>query len=228
MRPSLLVPFLAAVLLGVTHAASAQSGLYIGGSTGALLREDSSRVTTIFNNVGLTSPGTDTTRYDPGPQVNIALGYRLPFGFRIEGELGYANYQTDSTAPLSIGGVFPQLNGSFLPHVSGGDHNLMTASANAFYDVRISDWFQPYIGGGFGYFHGTASDGRFAMSNGALFTQLGKTADGPLVLAEVGLSLRIDPSWWVVPAYRFEHLFVPGAGPDVNAHVLKLGLRYTF
>lgn len=79
---------------------SAQSPWYIEGSAGALWRMDATRSTTIFNSLGTTGPGTNTTTFFPGAVFNLGLGYKLPWGFRIEAEGGYAHYSAESVSPL--------------------------------------------------------------------------------------------------------------------------------
>jgi len=44
-------------------------------------------------------------------------------------------------------------------------------------------------------------------------------------LVEGGVSIALSPHWSLVPAYRFVHYFE--SQEDV-AHVVKIGLRYSF
>lgn len=211
------------------HAASAQSPWYIIGSAGALLRFDASASGTFSNSRGEKGPGTNTNTYDAGPVVNLGLGYRLPLGFRIEGELGYANYTTASASPLSTNGAFPALNGSRLGLQSGGNHDEYTATINAFYDLPIPGRLVPYIGTGIGVAHTAATDGHFAGPGGSpRFTENGSSATNAAILAEVGLTIAVSDRWALVPSYRFEHLFVTGNAYPNNANIFKLGVRYSF
>src|ERR1700679_2106472 len=89
----------------MAHAAAAQSPWYISGSAGVFLRSDSSRSTTISNALGISGPGTDTTAFDPGPTFNLGVGYKLPLGFRVEGEIGYEHYAASSASPFSSNGA---------------------------------------------------------------------------------------------------------------------------
>lgn len=214
---------LTAALCVATSTAWAESPLYITGSLGALQPMDLSRSTTFGNALGQTGPGTNTTTFNAGPAVTLGLGYRLPWGFRVEGELGYAHYMTDSASPLSTNGAFPALNGTRLPRTSGGSHELFTATLDGFYDLPVPGRFVPYVGGGFGYYHAVGEDTTF----GHVFRQRGETGDNVVVLGEVGLTMKLDAHWSVVPAYRFEHLFAADHG-DANASLFKLGMRYAF
>jgi len=207
----------------VTCTAWAQGPFYLTGSIGGILPMDVSHSTTFFNVLGTTGPGTNTATYDAGPQVNVGLGYRLPLGFRVEGELGYAHYLIDSVSPLSTNGAFPGLNGTRLSRSSGGSHDLFTATLNTFYDLPVPGRFVPYIGGGVGYYHESIDTATFQ----GRFVQHGSTIDDAMVLGEVGLTVKLNSRLSVVPAYRFEHLFA-SHGLAANASVLKLGLRYAF
>jgi opacity protein-like surface antigen len=226
-----------AALSLAAQAASAQSLWYATGSVGGFFREDAGpSATTFSNSLGETAPGTNTTTFVPGPIVNLGLGYRLPLRFRIEGELGYGYYTTDTTSPLATNGTFPALNGSRLSGAYGGAHNQESATLNAFYDLPMAwfapyvsepDRFAPYAGGGVGYYHSEPSSARFVTVTGAPFTISGRTSNNAMLLAEGGLSVHLNGGWSIVPAYRFEHLFVSGSS-SVNANIFKIGFRYSF
>jgi hypothetical protein len=167
--------FCLAVIAGtvlMARGAAAQGAWYISGSAGAVLPSDYSRSVTVTNfTSGRSGPGTDTTTYTPGESVNAALGYRLPLGFRVEGELGYQHYLTDTTSPLSADGVFPAANGTRLSNPSGGAHDLFTSTANLFYDLPFNfAGITPYIGGGAGYYHVSSTDAVFIDSLGGKLT----------------------------------------------------------
>ena len=214
-----------AILAG--HGAAAQSNWYIGASASAAFVADVSRSTTLFNGSGRQGPGTNTTTFNPGEAIDVALGYRLPFSFRIEADFGYTHYKVDTIDPLSTNGAFPRLNGMRLSNASGGDRNRFTEVVNLFYDLPISyAGLTPYIGGGAGYFHGWATDAVFRTSGGTRFTQRGATGGAALVLGEIGVSCALTPKLSLVPAYRYEY----SIGPLVShgANIVKLGLRYAF
>jgi opacity protein-like surface antigen len=205
------------------NSALAQTPFYITGSIGAWQRTDDSRSTTFFNSRGQTGAGTNTTTFNPGPVVDLGLGYHLPLGFRIEGELGYAHYSTDTASPLGTTRPFASLDGSRLSTTSGGDLSTFTATVNGFYDLPVGGWIVPYVGAGAGYYHAWGTDSVF----GGRFTQHARTSDNALVLGEVGLSFKVSDTLSVVPAYRFEHLFASGE-PGWNVNIFKLGVRYAF
>jgi opacity protein-like surface antigen len=95
-----------------------------------------------------------------------------------------------------------------------------------YYDLPVDGRVVPYLGGGIGYYHGDAATGHSIQANGLPFTELGGSSDNALLLVETGLSIRLDDHWAVVPAYRFQHLFVDG-GPDIDNHTFEIGLRYS-
>jgi opacity protein-like surface antigen len=134
--------------------------------------------------------------------------------------VGFATFTTASISPLSTNGAFPALNGRRLGLQSGGVHDLFTATVNAFYDLPIHGPYVPYLGAGFGLAHEVVDDAHFAG-----FTQFGSDTTNPVVLGEVGLTVRATEQWEVVPAYRFEHVF---QNRTFDAHILKLGVRYRF
>ena len=213
------------------HGAAAQGAWYISGSAGALLPSDNSRSVTISNRrTGVSSPGTNTTTYNPGESFNAALGYILPLGFRVEGELGYQHYLTSTVSPLATNGLFPTDNGSRLTNPSGGGHNLFTATANLFYDLPVTfAGITPYIGAGAGYYHENYATAVFTRSFDSQFTAGGGNDGNAIVLGEVGASYPLSPSLNLTASYRYEHLFRNrSSGTEVNGNILKLGLRYTF
>lgn len=229
MRRQACALFTFATMICAAHAASAQTPWYITGSAGASLRMDASQSTTFFNGFGTTGPGTNTRTYDPGPVINLGVGYKLPLGFRVEGELGYAHYSADSASPLSTNGAFPQLNGSGLALQSGGGYDQYSATGNAFYDLPIPGWVIPYVGAGFGVEHTDAQTGHFAGPGGApRFTELNGSSTYAVVLGEIGVTIELDERWAVVPSYRFEHVFTTNNASPNDANIFRLGVRYSF
>jgi opacity protein-like surface antigen len=232
MRRLACVMFIVASAVCAVQTASAQSASpqnpwYIEGSAGALWRFDASRTTTFFNSLGTTGPGFNTTTYDPGYVFNLSLGYKLPLGFRVGVEGGYAHYSAESASPLSLNGAFPLLNGSRLGLQSGGGHDQYSATFNAFYDLPVSGWIVPYLGGGVGVEYVNSQTGYFAGAGGApRFTEGGSDSTNAVVLAEIGLAITLNAKWSVVPSYRFEKVFTDSGALPNSANIFRLGLRY--
>jgi opacity protein-like surface antigen len=218
---------LAAAVICTVEPAAAQSPWYIEGSAGALWRMDASRSTTFFNAEGLTGAGTNTATFDPGPVVNLGIGYRLPLGFRVEAEFGYAHYGLNTVSPLSTDGAFPQLNGGQLSLQSGGGHDQYSGTVNAFYDLQRFGSVTPYIGTGVGLFATNAATAIFAGPGVSKFTQLGGHATNAGIIAEAGASIAIAPKWDIVPAYRYQYQVSKSGAFSSDANIFKLGLRYS-
>jgi opacity protein-like surface antigen len=219
------VLILFAGIIATIQTASAQSPWYIEGSAGALLRYDASSSGTFVNSVGATAPGTNTFTYSPGYVLNLGVGYKLPYGFRIEVEGGYAQYDFDTAKPFSS--VFTPLNGSALNLQSGGSHTQYSATFNGFYDLPISGWIVPYIGGGIGANWTDEQTAVFTGPGGTpKFTQKAGNAQNAVALAEAGLTIAINEKWFVVPSYRFEKVLTNGNAFPNQANIFKLGVRY--
>ena len=226
MQRIVSVLILFAGIIGTIQTASAQSPWYFEGSAGALLRYDASRSGTFYNSVGATAPGTNTLTYAPGYALNLGVGYKLPYGFRIEVEGGYAQYYADTVKPFST--VFTSLNGSPLNLQSGGSHSQYSATFNGFYDLPISGWIVPYVGAGIGFIATNSQTGVFVGPGGTpRFTENGGNAQNAVALAEAGLTIAVNDKWFVVPSYRFEKVFTTGNAYVNEANIFKLGVRYS-
>jgi len=230
MRHFVWALFACASVTCLAHTASAQSPWYIEGSAGTQVRLDSSRSTTFRNlNNGATGPGTNTASFDAGYVVNLGLGYKLPFGVRVEGELGYAHYSVNGITPVSTDGTFPVLNGSRVALQSGGGMDQGSATVNAFYDLPVPGRFVPYIGVGFGAVLISEQATRFTNSSGTVqFNQNSSSIILPAMLGEVGLTIALDANWAAVPSYRFQHVFTQAGTFIDDSNIFKLGLRYSF
>ena len=220
-------------LLATAEGASAQNRWYVEGAVGAQQRMDVARSETLVNlNTGMRDQGTDTYTFDPGFMAALALGYKLPLGFRVAGEIGYAHYNVSSAAPVSANGVFPVLNGSRLPLQSGGNHDQGSVAITGFYDLPVAGKLVPYIGAGGGAFLTGTQGAVFEGSNPYGSATLRNSGTSgyvyPGVLGEVGLNIAISDSWTVVPSYRFLHVITPDGVAPNNDHIIKLGLRYSW
>lgn len=103
-RVCALFLFLAS-MIGATQMARAQSlpqaPWYISGGSGMIWRMDASRSTTFFTVGGgpgsPSGPGTNSITFDPGYDFNLAVGYKLPWGFRAEVEGNYSHYTVSNS-----------------------------------------------------------------------------------------------------------------------------------
>lgn len=216
----------AAAMLACAPAARAESPWYVSGSLGGYFREDSSGVETITNHV-ITAPGIVTDTFDPGILANAALGYRLPAGFRLEAEAGYASYQAATTNPNSA--PFPTLRGQQFNRQTGGGRTVFMGTLNVFYDLPFTGRFVPYLGGGLGGAHTEAQHTRFVDSEGNGFTESSGEATRGVALVEGGVNISLSSHLALVPAYRYLLFFTDQSSRgDEAAHIVKLGLRYSF
>lgn len=217
----------AAGMMLAAHGASAQ-GWYISGSAGGVFPMDTSRLITVTNpGRGLIGPATNTSTFNPGEAVNAAVGYSLPLGFRVEGELGYQHFTANSISPDSTNGTFPELTGAKLSNPSGGDHDIFTATANLFYDLPYSlAGITPYVGAGAGYYQGHSTTAVFLNPQGPRFIMNSGTSRNAVVLGEVGASYALTPSLSLVGSYRYESLFRTSG--TLGANIVKIGVRYSF
>jgi outer membrane autotransporter protein len=194
-----------AALLGAAtlQPGTASAQFYVSGSAGYLQERDAD----------VTAGGTTGTfSFDPGPAFDIAAGYKLPFGLRIEGELGYARSSFDK---LTVGGASASVS---------GDIDIFTATANAFYDINTGTAFTPYLGGGIGVGHQSADNVTVAG------IPVGNADSTDFMwMVEAGVSYALSKNLSIVPAYRYMQIQDGGSGSDDSAfHLFKIGLRYTF
>ncbi|HEV7910239.1 MAG TPA: outer membrane beta-barrel protein [Methylocella sp.] len=225
MRHAIFAGFVLTCLGGA--AGHAESPWYLSGSVGGYFREGDSGPVTITNHI-ITAPGTLKESYDPGIIANLALGYRLPARFRVELEAGYAEYQAATVNPSSA--PFPTLRGQDFNRQSGGQSRRDMGTVNVFYDLPIAGQFVPYVGGGIGGEHGELTRAVFADANGNRFDQSGGESTRGVAVVEGGVTITLSPAFAVVPAYRYLRIFGGGAGFNASeaAHIVKLGLRYSF
>lgn len=227
VRSSRLFGTIAGLVTISLPAVAQTSNWYVTGSAGALFVGDQSRNTTIYNGLGQTAAGTNTTTYSPGEAFGVSLGYRLPLGFRAEAEFSYLHYTADTIDPFTASPLFPGLTGATLNNPSGGDHDRYTFTADLFYDLPFRPLgITPYVGGGVGYYRATATDAVFRLPSGPAFTGRGTSGGNAVILAEVGAAVPLTPKLDLVPAYRYEYYF--GSNTAHNANIVKIGLRYSF
>jgi opacity protein-like surface antigen len=104
---------------------------------------------------------------------------------------------------------------------SGDEWSRFTGTINAFYD------FSPLAG--LTHYVGAADDRKTAgVSIGSTensFTSKGGSSTEGLALLEAGASVPLTDALSVTASYRYVHFFA--AGEDI-AHILKLGVRYSF
>jgi opacity protein-like surface antigen len=177
----------------------------------------------ITGNLGYASPtdvdvesgGVDGEfKFDGGIAANLAAGYRFPFGLRLEIEGGYNQIDFDK---LKILGTSVKL---------GGEIDIFTATANAFYDINTGTMFTPYVGGGLGVAYQDSS--RVTVPALGVSIDGGDSTDFTWFL-EGGVGIKVANSFSIVPSYRYMSI-VSGDSDvdDLGLHIFRLGARFSF
>jgi opacity protein-like surface antigen len=87
----------------------------------------------------------------------------------------------------------------------------------------------PYIGGGLGGAHAEGASGTGIDNFGRTVHLAGGSAVRGVALVEGGLNVALGDHFVLVPAYRWTRYFGGGGlGETEAAHIVKIGLRYTF
>ena len=228
MRLGLGVVAAVAALIGSGVAARAEGPFYVSGSVGGYFRQSDDTMDEFHHSATPTInvPGTDKRGFDPGVIGNVAIGYRLISHVRVEAEFGYFSYTGSTLNPTAFASGYPELNGQTFRRTSGDRFSRYTGTANAFYDFSpIAGLFAPYVGAGVGASRDHQSVGTLRSSDGTSFQSSGGSSTQGLAMVEGGLSFPITRNLSLVPAYRYVHFF---AGNEEVAHVVKVGLRYSF
>ncbi|MDB5407248.1 MAG: porin family protein [Rhodospirillales bacterium] len=195
--------------------------------SGALVSAPVSAQMYASGSLGLFSPNDSTARgngfsgsaqLDNGIDAAAALGFRFTPNIRAEGEFGYAHTRLNKITVNGVGSAA----------VTGGDVDLYTFTANAYYDFTNSSIYTPYLGGGLGLAHQELSSGSAA---GVSFTS--GSSNNFMWQLEAGVSIAISPSLSVVPAYRYARISDGGTSggvtsDDSEGNIFKIGLRYKF
>jgi opacity protein-like surface antigen len=156
-------------------------------------------------------------KYDnPAWGGSAAGGYKLGNGFRLEGEFGYSQFKAKSAT----------VNGTSVAISSKAD--VYSLTVNGYYDLVVAPGFVPYVGGGIGVAKidvGTAT----ATVGGTTVTAAGRDETDLIAFGEIGIAIGLDKNLDVVPSYRYVWLNDGKNGfDDDTAHMLRLGVRYSF
>lgn len=196
--------------IGISPAAAqnpADPGFYVGLSGAAIFVED--------NDATISGVAIEVD-YETTYGISGQAGYRFGNGLRLEGEVGYTSIDD---AELRALGVTVDLS---------ADLDVWTFTGNAFYDMHVSDWLSPYVGGGIGVAHQNL-DSVTATFGGTTVTTSGDTSTDLTVFGEIGLNLHVTESIDLVPAYRYAWIDDGCCGfDDTTAHIAEIGLRYNF
>jgi opacity protein-like surface antigen len=164
----------------------------------------------------------DTTAYKTGVTLGAAIGYRLPLGLRVEGELGFIHIPVDTEGGVDESGFI----------------NNYLLMANAYYDLKLDALgpFKPYVGFGLGVARVNILQDIFRESVGHnVHVNTPRTSFAYQVRA--GIAYELTRSWDLTAGYRYVH--IDGGqyqrfGVDVgnvgalNNHSLELGVAFKF
>lgn len=194
-----------AILVGLLMMASATTamaaGPYVTASGGVSIFHDS--------DVNRSFDLSSTAEYNTGYGFNVGAGYNFD-PVRVEFEFGYKNAEVDRFTTLG-----------FSSGASGSDLTTMSYMINAYYDIKNSSPFTPYIGVGLGVINGEISDPGFSSDD---------TVFGYQVIA--GAAYNVNKNFAIDLSYRF-HAAASDfsmAGTDVSymSSNIVAGLRYQF
>jgi opacity protein-like surface antigen len=178
-------------------------GYYVTGGAGLNFLEDAA------------TPST-TYQYDTGGMGLGAFGYQFGNGFRVEGELAYR-----------ASGVSGTTNGG-----ASGEASAASLMANAFYDIRTSTKFTPYVGAGIGGAVVTfdnvtipGSSNRIDDSDLAIAYQ---AMAGVAYQLEGNLKLDVGYRYFATESPRFQSANGTEIGSHYHDHAAVISLRYEF
>ncbi|MBE9553101.1 MAG: porin family protein [Proteobacteria bacterium] len=152
--------------------------------------------------------GNENMVYDLGFGVGGMVGYAMPNGLRLEGEIAYRSNDIDT------------LNGAPI----GADMTSWAFMANALYDINTQSSVRPHIGGGLGVVRGTIETGGLEFSDTVLAAQF-----------IVGIDYNVAPD--LALTVDFRHLRTQdlglGAGAGLGGveyanSMVSAGLRKSF
>jgi outer membrane protein OmpA-like peptidoglycan-associated protein len=185
---------LAATVLAVPVAVKAQpvTGLYVGAGAGLNIVGDEYQKHSSPQGIA-----GKTQIFKPGYTGQIALGYGLGNGIRVEVE---ANY---------IDNNIHEAHGTPSAARSGGEQKAYGGFVNALYDFDLGLPFYPYVGAGIGYEETRWKDVHSYATNGS-FSTLSSGTDGSVAAqAKLGVAVPIPgaPGLSVTAEYRFLDAF---------------------
>lgn len=95
-------------------------------------------------------PFDGTVDFTEGFSLNLALGYALGNGLRLEAEGGYAGESCFKEMDVKMPGTLQLLDVPTGKTKMAGKLSAATLMLNAYYDLDLSDNLIPYLGGGLG------------------------------------------------------------------------------
>ena len=216
-----IVGILGATISGAQAETSIKDGLYVRGSAGISILEDSS-------NSDSTSALDIENETKNGFALSGALGYELKDNLRLELEVNYKDNSEDSLDVKNIGGLAAGITAN-----ADGDVRSLSAMINGYYDfknVTSNEKFTPYLTGGVGLARVDAD----VSSNGIQVVD-----DNDTVFAYqvgIGVGYEISEKTTLDIGYRYSGTqdldLTDASGADFESeysnHAILAGVRYDF
>lgn len=227
----------------VVTATSAYAGEpYVGASAGINMQNNSKNKGQFTSTVPATADfpeiasGTSldwTTEFDNGLDLNLLAGYRLDNGLRIELQGFYNRAGVDRHVNLAAGGtVIDGVDSAVLTRGPASATNPTVGAvlstdagkiknygvfANALYDIKLSENFMPYLGGGVGF---SRTDVDF-MPSAVPVVNDKKTVFAYQAIA--GATYKLSPSFEIFGQYTYRN--ANRADVDVSLVPATLGVK---
>ena len=218
-------------------AAQRVQGVYVSAGIGASWLSETNAPVHPFVSSNLATPSDHFQReWDVGWGGTVAVGYGLPYNFRIELEGFYRHYDSD-------GGL------AFSRPSSGGTATSYGVMANLLFDIPVGNlgrFVTPYVGGGIGYAWTDWSDVRGAAGTASLALD---GSDGSFAyqgIAGLAFPIHAVPGLAITAEYRYfntsDNPSISGSVRDsasgesrainvpvaTSSHNAMIGVRYNF
>ena len=199
-----------ALAFAVVPSAHAGDGLYVSGSVGMNIPNDSDLTDSAI-------PGfTVTAEADNGWAFGMAVGYALQ-NFRVEAEFSYLTNDIDTVK--AYGYSFD----------STGDVSAATGLINGYFDIPVNAKFKPFVTAGLGLAKVEINDFNIEGSGVADWS------DDDVVFAwQVGAGMGYAVTDKVILEAKYRYFqtsdpeFEDGTNMEYSGHVILLGVRYHF
>jgi len=202
---------LAAALAASCFAATAKAedmkadGMYFKADLGAAFVQD------ISEDLGVAGLSA-TVGFDTGLMGAIGIGKHMGNSFRIEGEIGYINADASD---LTVSG-----GGGSVPLDFSGEVSTLNLTLAGYVDLSDGQ-IRPYFGGGLGAARWETKITSIAGVG------LNEEEDGTdlTAFAEAGVAYHVSGNLALTGSWRYQMV---DAEYDLDGHVVKAGIRYSF
>ncbi len=214
----ILLGTVAALSISAASQSSAHhQGWYVGLEAGANWIDDTSFAYDIGNPPSGFPVFTGTMSFDTGWAGLGTVGYSFDSNWRIEGEFGYRQNDTDTF-----------FGGKFAPTIRSGELTEYTAMVNVLYDIPVSEKMYFTLGAGAGADFSQIDDGLFGDDDDTSFAYQGIA----------GLTYALNDRLDLTLTYRYLHVNDPQYSDfngrateaysfdDLEKHTVTVGLRY--